>query len=200
MARTWFSKWLQKSTKISDILNCNIKTSAEQRQFILPNNFNYDFYMNVSLFPNKITVTCSFNSKHFVWFTGYCLPKLEEALSKLSWLWLYFNGHQSCGLFVFKFRNTTLSYLIWNIPSVGRYFKITFTFISPGLGAITQMLIFLFSNFLIFLFSNFLKSFVQCNALQIKSKHKFGKYLHERFKKIRKLENKHLLVAPKTRL
>jgi len=25
--------------------------------------------------------------------------------------------------------------------------------------------------------------------LQIKSKHKFGKYLHERFKKIRKLEN-----------
>ena len=43
---------------------------------------------------------------------------------------------------------------------------------------------------LIFLFSNFLKSFVQCNALQIKSKHKFGKYLHERFKKIRKLENK----------
>ena len=53
---------------------------------------------------------------------------------------------------------------------------------------------------LIFLFSNFLKSFVQCNALQIKSKHKFEKYLHERFKKIRKLENKHLLVAPKTRL
>ena len=124
-----FPKWLQKSTKISDILNCNIKTSAEQRQFILPNNFNYDFYMNVSLFPNKITVTCSFNSKHFVWFTGCCLPKLEEASSKLSLLWLYFNGHQSCGLFVFKFRNTTLSYLIWNIPSVGRYFKITFTFI-----------------------------------------------------------------------
>jgi len=28
---------------------------------------------------------------------------------------------------------------------------------------------------------------VQCNALQIKSEHKFGKYLHERFKKIRKL-------------
>ena len=39
---------------------------------------------------------------------------------------------------------------------------------------------------------------MQCNALQIKSKHKFGKYLHERFKKIRKLEN--LLVAPKTKL
>jgi len=92
----------------------------------LPNNFNYDFYMNVSLFPNKITVTCSFNSKHFVWFTGCCLPKLEEASSKLSWLWLYFIGHQSCGLLVV---NTTLSYLIWNIPSVGRYFKITFTFI-----------------------------------------------------------------------
>jgi len=55
-----------------------------------------------------------------------CLPKLEEASSKLSWLWLYFIGHQSCGLLVV---NTTLSYLIWNIPSVGRYFKITFTFI-----------------------------------------------------------------------